>query len=68
MNTAAQMSWSRAALAGLIFGILMCAWVYIDRGAGFDELAMRFAAYFVCFTVGFRFLFNLVTKQVSADD
>ncbi len=46
----------------------MCGWVYIDRGAGFDELAMRFAAYFVCFTVGFRFLFNWVTKRSSGGD
>ncbi|MBT8427568.1 MAG: hypothetical protein KJO02_06030 [Erythrobacter sp.] len=58
-----KISWSRAAAAGLLFALVMCAWVWIDRNPGFDQLAIRFAAYFVAFTCGFYFLYNLVAGQ-----
>ncbi len=58
-----KISWSRAAAAGLLFAVVMCAWVWIDRSPGFDQLVIRFAAYFVAFTCGFYFLYNLVARQ-----
>ena len=41
----------------------MCGWVWFDRNPGFDELAIRFSVYFLAFTVGFRFLYNMVTGR-----
>lgn len=60
-----MMSWSRAAVAGLLFAILMCGWVWFDRSPGFDQLAIRFAVYFVTFTAGFRLLYNFAAKRRS---
>ena len=57
------MSWSRAALGGLLYAILMCGWVWYDRAPGFDELAIRFAVYFLAFTAGLRVLYNLIAKR-----
>ncbi|QZD87702.1 hypothetical protein [Qipengyuania psychrotolerans] len=57
------MSWTRAAIAGLLFAFLMCGWAWFDRNPGFDELAIRFSVYFLAFTVGFRFLYNMATGR-----
>ncbi len=62
------MTLSRASLAGVLFALMMCTWVYIDRGPGFDELAIRFAAYFVAFTLGFWALYNFVLRKESSKD
>ena len=61
-------SWSQASVAGLLYAMVMCAWVYHDRGPGFDELAIRFAIYFVAFTVGFRFLMNFLARRNANRD
>ncbi len=61
-------SWSQASVAGLLYAMMMCAWVYYDRGLGFDELSIRFAIYFVAFTVGFRVLMNLLAKRKAGRD
>ncbi len=55
--------WRRASVAGLLYAMIMCAWVYYDRGLGFDALSVRFAIYFVVFTVGFRLLYNFVVRR-----
>ena len=60
------MGWHTASAAGLLYALLMCAWKRIDEGTGFDELAIRFAIYFVVFTVGFRLLINLWLKHRGA--
>ncbi len=54
-----------AALAGFIYAVIMSAWVYFDRGLGFDELSIRFAAYFTVFTLGFYVLYNLAIKYLG---
>ncbi len=61
-------SWSQASVAGLLYAMMMCAWVYYDRGLGFDKLSIRFAIYFVAFTVGFRVLMNLLAKRKAGRD
>ena len=61
-------SWSQASVAGLLYAMVMCAWVYYDRGLGFDEIAIRFAIYFVAFTVGFRVLMNLLARRNTRPD
>lgn len=58
-----MLDWSRAAAAGLLFAIAMCFWVWFDRAPGFDQLAIRFAVYFLAFTIGFRLLYNLVVAR-----
>lgn len=58
-----RISWSQAAVSGLLFALISCTWRYLSDGADFDELAIRFAAYFLAFTVGFYFLYNLVVKR-----
>ena len=37
--------------------------VWVDSDPGFDELAIRFAVYFVIFTAGFYFLYNLIAGR-----
>ncbi len=61
-------SWSQASVAGLLYAMVMCAWVYYDRGLGFDALSIRFAIYFVAFTVGFRILMNALARRHSGRD
>ncbi|MGB3797559.1 MAG: hypothetical protein WA957_14805 [Alteraurantiacibacter sp.] len=63
-----HISWSQASAAGLLYAMVMCAWVYYDRGLGFDELAIRFAIYFAAFTVGFRLLLNLLGRREPDDN
>lgn len=58
-----MLDWSRAAAAGLLFAIVMCFWVWFDRSPGFDQLAIRFAVYFLAFTVGFRLLYNMIVAR-----
>ena len=60
---APAMGWHTASVAGLLYALLMCTWKRSDEGTGFDELAIRFAIYFVVFTVGFRLLINLWLKH-----
>ena len=57
------MSWTRAAVAGLLFAILMCGWVWYDRAPGFDELALRFAVYFLAFTTCFRLIVTMLAQR-----
>jgi|TARA_B100000029_G_scaffold388300_1_gene384432 hypothetical protein len=57
------LSWSRAALAGVLYAVLMCGWVWYDRTPSFDELVIRFAVYFLAFTFGLRFLVNLLARR-----
>jgi hypothetical protein len=52
-----------AALAGFFYAVLMCGWVYFDKGTGLNGLSIRFAAYFAVFTLGFYFLYNFVAKR-----
>ena len=62
------LSFSRAALGGFLYGAVMCAWIYYDRGAGFDELAIRFAVYFTAFTLGLWWLYNFIAKRSNSND
>ncbi len=61
-------SFPKAAFAGLLYAILMCSWVYFDRGLNFDQLAIRFAAYFGIFAVGFYLLYNFMAKRTGKSD
>ena len=61
-----RIGWHTASVAGLLYALLMCTWKRIDEGTGFDELAIRFAIYFVVFTVGWRLLLNLWFKHRGA--
>jgi len=56
-------SWSQASLTGLAFATLSCLWRYYSDDAGFDELAIRFAVYFVAFTIGFRLIVNMLAGR-----
>ncbi len=64
---ARPLSLRRAALAGLIYAVLMSAWRYYDGYRDLDDLEIRFAIYFSIFTLGFWWLYNLVIKRRGAD-
>ena len=53
------MGWHTASVAGLLYALLMCTWKRLDEG-------IRFAIYFVVFTIGFRLLINLWLKHRGA--
>ena len=56
------MSWRLAATIGVIFAVLMCVWLRLDRGLGFDELGIRFAVYFAVLTVGLRVIVTWLAR------
>jgi len=58
-----KISWRQAAVSGLIFAVLTCAWTYFRHSPDFDELAIRFAFSFTVFTVGYRYLMNLIARR-----
>ena len=55
--------WQVGVLTGLAFATLSCLWRYYSDDAGFDELAIRFAVYFVAFTIGFRLIVNMLAGR-----
>lgn len=58
----------RAAVAGLLFAVFMCLWVWFDRSPGFDDLAIRFAIYFTVFTSGYYILTNFLGARRQRRD
>ena len=62
------MSLKKAALAGLIYAVLMCVWYVYGRDGDPDQIWLRFAAYFSIFTLGFWFLYNLLFGHFSKRD
>jgi formate/nitrite transporter FocA (FNT family) len=56
-------AWSRAAIAGLLFALGMCTYIWIDRAPGFDQLAIRFAVYFLAFTTGLKLIVDYTMRQ-----
>ncbi len=65
---ARPISFNGAALGGFLYAALMCAWIYYDRAATFDELAIRFAVYFIGFTLGLYYIYNwIVTRAFNRD-
>ena len=58
-----RITWSQATLSGLLFAIAMCVWTWFRHDAGFDELAIRFPVYFLIFSGGLYFLYNLAAQR-----
>ncbi|WP_271077393.1 hypothetical protein [Aurantiacibacter sp. MUD61] len=59
------LSLRRAALAGVIYAVVMCIWRYVSSDDTLDELSVKFAVYFVFFTTGFWILYNLFATWKS---